>query len=88
MYHCFFRHHVCLSNLKHAPSRELPLTARKTVFSHLKDMVLFELASYQLATAALKYPYISISSYNTKTIEVTQFSQFKTVRSITKMQLF
>ena len=42
-----------------------------------KDMVLFELASYQLATAALKYPYISISSYNTKTIEVTQFSQFK-----------
>ena len=53
-----------------------------------KDMVLFELASYQLATAALKYPYISISSYNTKTIEVTQFSQFKKVRSITKMQLF
>ena len=36
MYHCFFRRHVCLSNLKHAPSRELPLTARKTVFSHLK----------------------------------------------------
>ena len=35
MYHCFFRRHVCLSNLKHAPSRELPLTARKTVFSHL-----------------------------------------------------
>ena len=41
VYHCFFRHHVCLSNLKHAPSRELPLTARKTVFSHLnvKDAV-------------------------------------------------
>ena len=36
MYHCFFRRHVCLSNLKHTPSRELPLTARKTVFSHLK----------------------------------------------------
>ena len=36
MYHCFFRRHVCLSNLKHAPSRELPLTARKTVFSHVK----------------------------------------------------
>ena len=32
VYHCFFRRHVCLSNLKHA----LPLTARKTVFSHLK----------------------------------------------------
>ena len=31
-----FRRHVCLSNLKHAPSSELPLTARKTVFSHLK----------------------------------------------------
>ena len=26
----------CLSNLKHAPARELPLTARETVFSHLK----------------------------------------------------
>ena len=32
-----FRRHVCLSNLKHAPSRELPLTARKNVFSHLKE---------------------------------------------------
>ena len=31
-----FRRHVCLSNLKHAPSRELLLTAHKTVFSHLK----------------------------------------------------
>ena len=30
-----FRRHVCLSNLKHAPSRKLPLTAHKTVFSHL-----------------------------------------------------
>ena len=30
-----FRRHVCLSKLKHSPSRELPLTARKTVFSHL-----------------------------------------------------
>ena len=35
-YHCFFRRHVCLSNLKHAPSRESPLTTRKTVLSHLK----------------------------------------------------
>ena len=25
-----FRRHVCLSNLKHSPSREVPLTARKT----------------------------------------------------------
>ena len=32
-----FRRHVCLSNLKHSPSRELPLTSRKNVFSHLKD---------------------------------------------------
>ena len=31
-----FRRHVCLSKLKHLPSRESPLTARKTVFSHLK----------------------------------------------------
>ena len=35
MYHCFFRRHVCLSNLKHA----LPLTARKTVFSHLNKVL-------------------------------------------------
>ena len=34
VYHCFFRRHVCLSNLKHA----LPLTARKTVFSHLNTV--------------------------------------------------
>ena len=31
-----FRRHVCLSNFKHAPSRELTLTALKTVLSHLK----------------------------------------------------
>ena len=37
LYHCFFRRHVCLSNLKHAPPRELPLTARKTVFSQLNE---------------------------------------------------
>ena len=30
-----FRRHVCLSKLKHSPSRESPLTAHKTVFSHL-----------------------------------------------------
>ena len=30
-----FRRHVYLSNLKHAPSCELPLTAQKTMFSHL-----------------------------------------------------
>ena len=30
-------------NLKHAPSRELPLTARKTVFSHLKPCCLLRL---------------------------------------------
>ena len=35
VYYCF-RRHVCLSNLKQAPSRKLPLTACKTVFSHLK----------------------------------------------------
>ena len=35
VYHCFFAA-VCLSNLKQALSHELPLTACKTVFSHLK----------------------------------------------------
>ena len=33
-----FLRHVCLSNLKHAPSRKLSLTARKTVLSHLKTL--------------------------------------------------
>ena len=42
MYHCFYRCHVCLSNIKHAPLRELPLTIRKTVFSHLKSKMLSE----------------------------------------------
>ena len=36
MYHCFFCRHVCLPNLKHTLSSELPLTAHKTVLSHLK----------------------------------------------------
>ena len=36
VYHCFFRRLVCLSNSKRAPSRELPLTALKTMFIHLK----------------------------------------------------
>ena len=31
----FFRRRICLPNLKHAPLRKLPLTARKTLFSHL-----------------------------------------------------
>jgi len=33
-----FRRHVCLYKLKQSPSCELPLTARKTVLSHLKEM--------------------------------------------------
>ena len=33
-----FRRHVCLSKLKHLRSRESPLTARKTVFSHLNTV--------------------------------------------------
>ena len=45
VYHCFFRRHVCLSNLKHAPSRELLLTARKTVFSHLKEITIKQLSA-------------------------------------------
>ena len=34
-----FRRHVWLFNLKHAPSRKLPLTTRKTVFSHLNSRI-------------------------------------------------
>ena len=46
MYHCFFRRYVCLSNLKHA----LPLTARKTVLSHLNGY-LREVVAYESRTA-------------------------------------
>ena len=35
-YHKILMRRFCLSNLKPALSRELPMTARKTVFSHLK----------------------------------------------------
>ena len=38
MYHRFFRRHVCLSNFKTRVIRELPLTAHKTIFSHLKKL--------------------------------------------------
>ena len=38
LYHCFFCRHVCLCILKHTPSSELLLTARKTVFCHLKGV--------------------------------------------------
>ena len=34
-----FRCLVCLSNLKQVPSGKLPLTSRKTVFSHLKILL-------------------------------------------------
>ena len=37
-----FRRHVCLSKLKQSPSRELPLSAGKTVFSHLKGVFTWE----------------------------------------------
>ena len=56
MYHCFFRHHVCLSNLKHALSCELPLTTCKTVFSHLNPKQHF--------TLALKWKLLTVSSTN------------------------
>ena len=37
LYHCFFRCHVCLSYLKHAPSCELPLTAAKLCSATLNN---------------------------------------------------
>ena len=39
------RNPVYLSNLKHASSRELPLSARKTVFSHLKGVEFREVST-------------------------------------------
>ena len=48
VYHCFFRCLVGLSNLKHAPSRELLLTALRTVFSHLKFNVVCHKTLLQL----------------------------------------
>ena len=41
-----FRHHFYLSQLKHAPSCELLLTACKTVFSHLNKVKYFFPFSY------------------------------------------
>ena len=49
-----FRRHVCLSNLKHAPSRKLPLIVRKTVFSHLKSS-LFLRSTCNLRRVMIKY---------------------------------
>ena len=39
-----FRYHVCLSDLKHAPSRELLLTIHKTVFSYIKCIIYFDVS--------------------------------------------
>ena len=41
-----FRRYVFLSNSKHAPSRELPLTDRKTVFRRLIDFFRLFLAGW------------------------------------------
>ena len=43
VYHCFSRRHVSLmSNVKLVPLHELPLTARKAVFSHLEDREIYQ----------------------------------------------
>ena len=55
MYNFFFCRHVCLSNLKHAPSHELLMTAWKTVFSHLKR----EFTVYYLSLYSMFYHYSS-----------------------------
>ena len=39
--HCIFSPPCLLSNLKHAPSREYPLTARKTVCERVPDGIVF-----------------------------------------------
>ena len=43
-----FHRHVCLSNLKHAPSRKLPLTAHTTVFSHLNMVTMTSCHSIEM----------------------------------------
>ena len=43
-----FHRHVCLSNLKHAPSLKLPLTAQKTVFSHLNMITMTSCHSIEM----------------------------------------
>ena len=77
MYHCFFRRHDCLSNLKHAPSRELPLTARKTVFSHLKCRLDFWLISKQSLTRVTETDNSAYydSDYSPVTISLTTEDQ-------------
>ena len=55
-----FCRHVCLSNLKHAPSRELLLTACKTVFSDLKrELTVFYLSLHVLSLHSMFYHYSS-----------------------------
>ena len=72
MYHCFFRQHVCLSNLKHAPSRGLPLTTRKTVFSHLNANEVIAFCPYLVT----KNQDVEKTHYNNVAFVFRLFNQF------------
>ena len=67
------------SNLKEAPSRKLPLTARKTVFSHLKltdlwiTSLLFDLNNKFIKGASLLALYLYISHTNCRFKRVLGF---------------
>ena len=72
VYHCFLHHHVCLPNLKHAPSRKLPLVARKTVFSHLKTKSFILLSCWRQETRVYidSFPF----AYRITTVELPSSS--------------
>ena len=59
-----FRCRVCLSNLKHAPSRELLLTACKTVFSHLNPSIEATSKSCLLMLLVTVFPFLLRKSKN------------------------
>ena len=72
VYHCFLLHHVCLPNLKHVPSRKLPLAARKTVFSHLKTKSFILLSCWRKETRVYidSFPF----AYRITTVELPSSS--------------
>ena len=86
-----FGRHVCLSNLKHAPSSKLPLTADKTVFSHLNTGFTVRLhQSHQfsdyLSGATLAHSHLTSETMlsNRSSLPLCQVSMFSTSPMSTK----
>ena len=77
-----FRRQVCLSNSKHAPSRELPLTVHKTVFSQLN---LFSMEDFFFGNPVIGNHFINSTAYSqaqTKSQSLPYFHNFVNTTSI------